>query len=281
MRLKKKVVISILGGGRAFDDIAYPLYWSFKRLNVDVSMMYNELRRDATNILIGLCDIPNTPAKVLPRDTIIYNMEQLVQGSKGVNKAYLELCSKFEVWDYSLENIKRFSENYGISNVKYVPLGYCPEMTRIDPDYPKDIDVLLYGAINDRRKKIVEDLQNAGVNALAFSNLWGLDRDRMIARSKIILNVHYYYPGIQEIIRLGYLWANKKCVVCECNDNTSIHPGYEDACIYAPYDEIVGKVYGLLKAPQAIEKIGSISYMIFASHDYCKIITDVCGVSDI
>lgn len=278
IELKRNVAISILGPGKAFDDIAYPLYYSLKKLNFNVSICHNELNRDATNILIGLCDIPTLPAKALPKDTIIYNMEQLVRGSKGLNKDYLALCSRFQVWDYSLENIKRFSEYYGISNVTYVPLGYCPEMTRINPDYPKDIDVLFYGAINKRRKKIIEDLQQAGVNALAFSDLWGLDRDIMIARSKVILNIHYYYPGIQENIRLGYLWANKKCVVCEQNNNTSIHPGYEDSCMYAPYENITERTLSLLQTPKSIKSLEKIGFLKFSNNDFADILKKIIAI---
>ena len=42
-----------------------------------------------------------------------------------------------------------------------------------------------------------------------------LQRDALIARSKVVLNMHYYEPGEFESVRVSYLWANRKCVVTE------------------------------------------------------------------
>lgn len=275
--LKKNVSIVILGETKAFDDIILPLYFSLKRLNYNVSIVKNRFFNDATNIIMGLCDYPDIDVSNFPKDSIIYNLEQLVSGSKAFAEGYINACANFPVWDYSEDNIKRFRELYNIDNVCHVPLGYCPEMTRISQEYPKDIDVLLYGAMNDRRVNMIKILREANINAIGIVGAFGLERDILIARSKLILNIHYYIPGIQEIIRLGYLWANKKCVVCECNTDTSIHFGYENACIYAPYEEIPTKIEQILSHPKAITTMGNAAFLQFSNHPYTDILESIVG----
>ncbi|MBQ9452664.1 MAG: methyltransferase domain-containing protein [Desulfovibrio sp.] len=275
--IQNNVAIVIIGKTKAMDDLALPLYFTLRKLKYNVCIVRNTYIPDATNILMDFCDYPNMDITKFPEDTIIYNLEQLVEGSKGVNKDYINACSQFTVWDYSEDNVKRFKEVYNIKNVCHVPFGYCPEMTRISPEYPKDIDVLLYGALNDRRIAMIAALQKLHINAIGFSGVFGLERDILIARSKLVMNVHYYIPGIQEIIRLGYLWANKKCVVCECNTDTSIHFGYENACIYAPYEEIPTKIEQILSHPKAITTMGNAAFLQFSNHPYTDILESIVG----
>ena len=267
-KYKEGFTVSVIGKSKTFDDVAIPLHLALGRLGHSSSLVHNTIYPQKTNIVFGLFNLSEDEIQSLPDNIIIYNLEQLVEGSKGLYPAYLKACSRFAVWDYSKENINRFAEHYGITGVSHVPFGYCPEMTRIDPDYPKDIDVLLYGALNERRVALINRLRAAGVNAMGFEGVFGVDRDILIARAKIVLNAHYYVPGIQEIIRLGYLWANRKCVVCECNADTEIHEGFENACIYAPYEQLEEKILHLLQQPRAIAAMEKAAFLQFSEHPY-------------
>jgi hypothetical protein len=126
------------------------------------------------------------------------------------------------VWDYIDRGIGQ-----------YVPIGYMPQMTRIPKPAEQPIDVLFYGSMNNRRLKIIQGLKAAGLNVKAVFGLYGAERDEVIAASKVVLNVHYYTPAVMEIVRLSYLWANSKCVVTECTeDSAGFH--YDelvDACV--------------------------------------------------
>lgn len=272
-KLQKNVSICLLRKFEGFDDIVLPLYFSLKRLGYACKIVYNTFYSNSTNIIFGLHDFPNISISSLPEDCIIYNIEQINIASIG--EEFIKKCSLLPVWDYSEENKRRFSM-LGVNNVTYVPLGYSPEMTRISPNYPKDIDVLFYGTVNERRMKIIRDLQKAKIKAFVFQD-FGLKRDILIARSKLILNIHYYLPGIQEVIRLGYLWANSKCVICECNSDTSVQPDYKDCAFYCPYEEIVEKTCAVLKTPRAIEAMGNAAFLQFKQHEYTEILEAEVG----
>ena len=256
------------------DDIALPLYYSLRRMGYRVEIFTNTLSSRGVNIIFGLQDRPDFELSSIPGNSILYNFEQIKPDSKGARPHYIEALRRFQVWEYSLPNLKILRRVFGLTNIIYFPFGYCPEMTRLAPDYPADIDVLLYGSLNERRMKIIHELQAAGVKALAVAKAFGLERDFLIARSKVILNVHYYVPGIQEIVRLGYLWANHKPVVCERNADTTIHPSYEQACIYAPYDELVQKTLDCLLAPKAMKMQADLGFKAFSANDYRHILSE-------
>jgi len=46
------------------------------------------------------------------------------------------------VWDYSARNVEQLARALGHRRVYHVPVGYDPELTRIERSGPADIDVL-------------------------------------------------------------------------------------------------------------------------------------------
>lgn len=261
------------------EDVRQPLYYALQSLGHDVSVSNNQFAASATNIILGLQDRPDLDICSIPKESIIYNFEQISSGSKAMRPHYLEALKQFSVWEYSQRNISILRKEFQLNNITHVPLGYMPQMTRIDPDYPKDIDVLLYGSPNERRMQAIEALQNMGVKAVLADKVFGAERDFLIARSKIVLNVHYYTPGILEVVRIGYLLANKKMVVSELNADTEMHAGYEEACVYSPYDQIVKTVQALLSREELCKNQALKGYEIFKNKSYPEILSEVAGVA--
>ena len=88
------------------------------------------------------------------------------------------------------------------------------ERIRHRKEADKDIDVLFYGAVNDRRKGVVHELRKRLRTEWLFG-IYGEERDAYIARAKIVLNVHFYEAMILEQVRLAYLLNNRCFVVSE------------------------------------------------------------------
>jgi len=167
---------------------------------------------------------------------IIYNTEHPRSGWWSAE--YRDLMRSHETWDYA-------PEGYGL----HVPIGYMPQLTRIPKADPQDIDVLFYGSMNERRAKVVHDLEAAGLNVVTVFGCYGAERDALIARSKVVLNMHYYEPGVFEYVRMSYLWANRKCIVCECPPPGFMYNKLVDGCRYYvshPNDRIIieGATFG-------------------------------------
>jgi SAM-dependent methyltransferase len=264
----------------SFDDIALPLCCSLRRMGCRAEAFANTFSSAGIHILLGLQDRPDVALSAIPDNAVIYNFERIEPDSKDSRPHYMEALRHFQVWECSVSNLQVLRHDFGLTRVTHVPFGYCPEMTRLDPEYPKDIDVLLYGRLNERRMRIVRELQAAGARAVAVEQVFGQERDFLIARSTIILNVHHCVPGMQEMARLGYLWANRKPVVCECNADTAIHEGYERACIYAPYEELVQKTLDCLRAPKALAMQAGLGFAAFSANDYPRILRECAHILD-
>ncbi len=166
---------------------------------------------------------------------IVYQAEQM----KVALPTYHDILSTHEVWDYASENVAALT-SIGV-NAKHVPIAYMPVMTKpwiLNSELYQDIDVLFYGSTNQRRLKIIHDLEDAGLTVRKLFGEYGHERDVMIARSKVILNVHFFERGIFEIFRCAHLFSNKKCVVSEESKDELRHQ-YELAAAFCEYKNIV------------------------------------------
>jgi glycosyltransferase involved in cell wall biosynthesis len=125
------------------------------------------------------------------------------------------------------------------SNLASQKLGFQKELSRIKKSPHPEIDILFYGSLNERRQKILTQLEARGLKVKSVVGLYGNERDQLIARSKVVLNHHFYTSEIFEIVRVFYLLSNAVPVVGEVNPTTSIDETYKNAIYAAPYDGIV------------------------------------------
>lgn len=151
---------------------------------------------------------------------IAYNWEQLCDGNQWLNiPAYCQdILKADEIWDYDQLNSDFLKMVTGKTAASIHKFEYFPGLER-NITAEKDIDVLFLGLLNQRRAAILADLHCRDydkfniVAALGFSPE---ESDNYIARSKIVLNVHGFYPySRQEQSRIGMLLANHSCVVSE------------------------------------------------------------------
>jgi SAM-dependent methyltransferase len=150
-------------------------------------------------------------------------------------------------------------------------------MSCISDKVKKDIDVLFYGAINERRLNVINELKEKKINIFATNHAYCSVRDSLISRSKIVLNLHYYTPGTLEVARLGYLWANKKSIVSEKNNDTEFYPELENACAFANINDITGKIIELLNNPDKIKKNEIEGFNSYKSIDYPNELKKIFG----
>ena len=103
--------------------------------------------------------------------------------------------------------------------------------------------------------RIIKALCDAGANVHTVFGVYGKERDELIARSKIVLNLHFYEQKLFEIVRVSYLLANSKAVVTESssdadsdtNSDTNNEEGLSSAVQSCPYNALVENCLSLLK----------------------------------
>jgi len=218
-------------GLNGYKEVIETVGWGLEQFGHRVSYALNTAGTDATNIVFGAQVMPIAALQKLPPGTIIYNFEQL--RDVGAEIRHYAATPHFTIWDYSAANLASWRA-LGRADVKIVPVGYAPILTRIAKPPHQDIDVLLYGLAGERRLQVFHALSQSGLSVVFVSGLYGAARDDLIARAKIVLNINLYAQSkIFEIVRVSYLLANRKAVIADLDVNTSIEDDIRPAVRFA------------------------------------------------
>lgn len=257
---------------RCFEEVAIALNDGLIELGHKSKIVTSSFECRGRTIVMGSHLITGMHVKDLPEDIIFYNLEQF--GSTWMTKEYINLLRgmhngrwikesgrKYEVWDYSKKNIDELSK-LKIS-AKLCEIGYSKVLTKIN-NTEKSIDILFIGSINDRRKKVHDELVKNGVNVRFIFGIYGEHRDALIASSRIIINIHFYEAKVFEIVRCSYLMANKVCIVSETGSDEQLEVPFRGGIEFSPYDKLVDTCVELLKDNDRIKSIGQKGYEIFS-----------------
>lgn len=222
---------------QAFAEVAQTLVLAFRALGCRAEGAVNQfVEGGPVNVVLGGHLLGQDLVTRLPAKTVFYNLEQVEEGLFDLYPVLREIFRRYEVWDYSRRNIERLSP--WASRVYHLPIGTMPRMTRIVPADRQDIDVLFYGATNPRRDAVLDAIAGSGLNLHASFGVYGEERDHLIARAKVVLNMHQHAAQIFEVVRVSYLLANRKAVVSELSTATAMEDDLADGILGVPYDQL-------------------------------------------
>ncbi|NNJ95508.1 MAG: hypothetical protein HKP57_12230 [Halobacteria archaeon] len=259
----------------AFHEVAIGLQGGFRELGMQVPIVQDRARIRSRAIVLGANLLPDMPGVKPPGKSILFNLEQITPGSGWLTTGYLKLLKRHPVWDYSRYNIEQLGK-LGISNITHCPIGYSDVLQRIAPAPEKDIDVLFYGSINPRRLAILEALARADLRVETLFGVYGEQRDAVIARSRLVLNIHYYPAKIFEIVRISWLLANAVCVVSEDSPLDSALESVQDGIVQAPYDRLVDTCRKVIRNNRW-ETTGRKGYEIFSGNRQSAYLRGIIG----
>ncbi|MFQ5708113.1 MAG: hypothetical protein ACE5HO_11720 [bacterium] len=215
---------------QCFTEIAHVLRYGLEDLGHQV-ILGGRLYKDCVNIVLGYQFFWG---KRLPEGYryVVYQLEELSE-NEGWSLTMLEtLRSPCVVWDFNEQNVQ-FLADRGIKAI-CKPIGYHPKMEWIGKDKLEDVDILFYGSLNDRRKRILSRLQNKFDVRVLFG-VYGRERDQWISRSKMVLSIYYYETKLFDDVRMSYLMNNKVFTIVEDAPNKK----YEDLLVYADYGSLI------------------------------------------
>ncbi len=255
-----------------FGELAETLVFALRRLGFAADVAYNRFSRSRPLVVFGAHELTADEMARLPASAVIYNLEQIGSGSGHVGGHYLDLLRRAHVWDYSRRNVEALARA-GIA-ARLVPVGHVAEMSRIPAGGPQPIDVLFYGAVNARRRAVLDALGHAGLEVVCLQNYYGRLRDAVVARSKLVLNMHYYEAGIFEIVRVSHLLSNRRAVVAERHPDTEVEPDLLDAVAFAPYEGLVEACRALAADGAARERLAETGWRRMAARDAVRILRE-------
>lgn len=220
------------------------------------------------------------PEATLPLDAIVFNAEQ-VQPT-WAQSPYLALLRRHQVWDYCETNRERLKQ-LGVERVALCRIGHWPGLSNLARDFGaenEEVDVLFVGSVNERRAKLLVQLSFNKLRVKQLFACYGEERDRWIARSKIVLNAHFYPEPVWEVFRCSHLLANKKCVVSESG---GVDRELEDlaavATAYAPYDQIVNTCVNLARDDGRRREIAERGHRVFTGRDQVEYVKQALEAS--
>jgi len=190
-----------------------------------------------------LSDIFDKIFKLFKFNKIFYiNTEQLSR--ELIKTKIIDIFKKYNFiyLDYSNANLNIFKKL--IPNIKSIYLPYLPNLDEIY-NYEKTISCSILGC-RDRRMKILNELLSKNINCCNFNGLWGIDRDNLIFKSKILVNVHIENDfNIFEELRCIRCIFNKIIIISEDSLSQFEHP-LSKFIIFTKYDNIVKKTIEVL-----------------------------------
>ena len=255
-----------------FREVAEGLQSALRTLGHTVTCGENTVDAQAASIVLGAHLLTEDEMRSLPASTIVYNLEQL--GAPNLPQWYMEMASRVQIWDYSPLHIEMWRKVDCNQPPLLVEVGFAPELRRIRSNEVQDIDVLFYGSVNNRRLKILGALKAAGLNVQAAFGVYGSARDALIARSKVVLNLHAYENKVFEVVRVSYLLANAKAVVSEDAPDMGC---LREALAVFPYEGLVEGCMRLVRDAEERALLGARGYRMFSARQQARILWAVVG----
>lgn len=199
-----------------------------------------EFRKDILYVILGLHRFLKVP------ETYIAIQAEQVE-SKWMTESYLNnLLRAVYVWDFSSRNCA-FLREKGIVCHKVrtrVPMDiFYPGSSSMVEHFSrrtKDIDVLFYGARCPRRESIERDFKKTSLRVVfRYNDLFREEREHLICRSKVVLNIHYWPTASLETHRIEYLCSRGKCVVSERSMDSELDSDYSGSIAFVSSNCIV------------------------------------------
>jgi hypothetical protein len=246
----------------AFFELAILLKHSIIDCGYSCDIAVNNFLPDATNILLGYHLTRFNPV-MKSISYIPYQLEQLSATEGVYNPSIQEILQHAtDIWDYSPENIA-FLASKDIKS-RHLPIGYHPKLKQIVHAQNKEIDLLFYGSVGERRKTVLDQIaMNQQLKVKALFGVYGEARDQWIGHSRMVINIHHYSAQIFEAVRISYLLNNKVCVLSEHSQN---YPYDKVDIPRVAYKDLAETVRSMLSQPGKTREIGENTAEQFERH---------------
>lgn len=257
-----------------YNEVIQTISWGLTALGHTVTYAKNKLGEEgSTNIVFGCQMVGWDILKMLPKGTIVYNLEQYRSHAyTDYGKEVFEfLVKNFEIWDYSDDNMLVWTKRGPEFPVSKVPIGYAPVLTRIPKPQDQDIDVLIYGSPSANRIKAFQDLCGLGLRVMFLYGFYGEARDELIARSKIVLNIGQYDRTF-EIVRVSYLMANSKAVVADLYPDITIERDIVDGVLFIGLEHLAAACLHLVENDEARMALEQRAFQVIKNRDIVAIL---------
>ena len=247
----------------AFTEVAESIHYGLRSLGHDSVLTNEGAPRGRLPIVLG-SNLLQHYRLPLADDAILYNLEQVQPGSPWFSSELVDIFRRYVLWDYSRQNAAVL-EALGVRVAHVVPIGYVKELTRLELAPDPDIDVLFFGSMSPRRKEIIDQMSAAGLRVHAAFGVYGPERDALIGRAKLLLNVHFYQAKVLEMVRIWYLLANRCAVLSEHSSDPTEDESLAGGVAFADYQDLARRARELIDAPDERQRMARHGFEIMSA----------------
>ena len=191
---------------------------------------------------------------ITPEKYIVYNFEQFTT-DKIWSESYINFLKKaIYVIDYSINNVCKMND-YGINSffLPYMPSGVNKYNDLSNTK--KDIDILFIGNLNNKRRSWLKELTNEKYSVKIITNLFFEKSIEYFARSKIVLNVHYYGgDSILEVTRIIPALENNCVILTEESHDEYYNLIYNDIVKISNLENLKDSIINILSNYNLIQQ---------------------------
>ena len=235
-----------------FSEAALCLRDAIRAAGFRSEVCINRADVNALSIVIGaLPQLPHGVEQMDRRKTAIFNFEQLGSTSAIATAQYRRWLRDWLVFDYHAANIEVLKRDNGPAQQAFeVPIvpSHSIALPGGDPS-TKTVDVLFYGTLNQRRARILAELEAAGLKVERVDGAYGPELTPAIRRARLVLSVHFYEAALFPVARILQPVAQGVPVVCEDSIFSARSDWSRSGIRFAAYDKLVPACLELLRSP--------------------------------
>lgn len=177
-------------------------------------------------------------------DVVLYETENLLgaPGWRARSEALRRQCPSVRWWNYSRINAQVFGDVW--KPLQQRGFAWPPGLTAPRRDGP---DVLFVGSLNTRRLRVLRELEGAGLRVFWPNQpTFGRRLAELERSARLVLNVHYYEPGVFESFRVVPAVHRSARVLSEVSEGNE----GADWCECVPYRALVPRTLEILKGAE-------------------------------
>ncbi len=195
----------------------------------------------------------------IPPGAVVYNLENV-----GI-QVQTDAFEGHEIWDFSARNVAAWKA--AGRRATHVPIGWHPSMERfaMRPWSERDIDVVFCGCVNPRRQLVIDALRDRGlaVRVIAPGEAYGAERDEILSRSKVALNLLFHLDGTFPVLRAAHAAANRLPMIHEWADEMPSWVGTGRA-----YSELVARCCRAVAEPKTTQHDAKMAHECFRARKH-------------
>jgi len=233
----------------AFTEVALCLRDSLRLAGLQSDHRVNIANPQAVCIVLGAVPPFNERLEQLdPRKTLVFNFEQLASTSTIAGPEYLHWLRQWIVLDYHSRNVEFLRRVNGPrQDVLELPIVPGPSLAfRLDLPPEKSVDVLFFGAPNERRTALLRRMEEAGLRVEIVAGAYADELTPALRRARLVLHIHYYETGLFPVARILQPVAAGVPIVCESSVLSAGSDWSGSGILFAPYDGLVDACRRLL-----------------------------------